>query len=281
MTLEEVLPTGQLPTRNIFYWHGKKIAYLDIGEGETFLCLPGWLSPSIFFLPLHQAFKGQIRLISIDLPGWAGLSDNILDPHPDFFLELINDFIEYLHLKDFILVGYSYGGMLSQFIATKHASHLKKLILISPPADLSWVRTEISWILWLYGWLTSLQVPFAVLRQVIRLSMLYDFFKRTPYFLLITHDYFHACVNESTTFSVRAAFNCLLKSCQVIPAYKKLRKIPTLLIKADNEPTFVEKGVAHLSRELKIDPIIVPNTDHGHVLFDLLTHKKLAYQLMS
>lgn len=44
MTLDQVLPTGQLPGRKYFNWRGTRIAYLDIGEGETFLCLPGWLS---------------------------------------------------------------------------------------------------------------------------------------------------------------------------------------------------------------------------------------------
>lgn len=280
MTLDNILPTGKLPARRFFDWRGRKIAYLDVGKGETFLCLPGWLSPSIFFLPLYQAAKGKIRLVSLDLPGWAGLTENIRNPHPELYLELIEDVIEHLQLQEFTLIGYSYGGMLSQYVATKHASHIKKLVLISPPSDLETVRDEIRVPLSLYQWLENVKTPFIILRQLLRLTMLFDFFKRRPYFWLMTHEYFKACILESNTFSVRAAINCLLKSCQITPAYQKLRKIPTVLIKADHEPSFIEKGVAQLSRQLKVDPIIVPNTDHGHVLFDLLTNQRLAKLLV-
>lgn len=280
MTIAEILPRGQLPQRKTFRWRGKKIAYLDIGRGPTVFCLPGWLSPSVFFLPLYYAFSNKIRLVSLDFPGWAGQSDSISNPNPDFFLDLIDDFIEHLQLRSFTLVGYSYGGMLSQFVASTHAPKVKKLILISPPADLETVKTDIKWPLSLYSWLESRQVPFKLMRQILRFIMLFDFFRRRPYFWLITHDYFQACINESSTFSVRAAVSCLLNSCRIKPAYHTLRKIPTILIKAASEPVFIERGVNHLRQILNVEPIIIPNTDHNHVVFDLLTHRELSWRVL-
>lgn len=115
-----------------------EINYKIIGEASLsserqFLILHGWGSKSGRWLTTAKLLNGQkgIKIIIPDLPGF-GQSDK---PKEIWGLEEYSEFIEKfaktLGLKNFYLLGHSFGGALAVKYGLKYGFNLKKLILIS------------------------------------------------------------------------------------------------------------------------------------------------------
>lgn len=112
--------------------NGLKTNYQVFGEGKPFLILHGWGSNSDRWIPVaEQISQKGFKVIVPDLPGFG---NSELPPVP----WNINNFVNWsealakeLNLKDFYLLGHSFGGALASKIAVKHAQDIKKLFLVS------------------------------------------------------------------------------------------------------------------------------------------------------
>jgi len=118
--------------------NGIKTNYQVFGEGQPFLILHGWGSNSERWIEVAeqisnlsaQAGKG-FKVIVPDLPGF-GKSDALLIPwDTNKYINWIDQFIKDLNLKNFYILGHSFGGALASKIAVKHAQDVKKLFLVS------------------------------------------------------------------------------------------------------------------------------------------------------
>ena len=105
--------------------------YYEItGEGYPIVLIHGLSASHDIWLSQQTVFSRQYKVITMDLRG-HGQSDK---PEMDYSIELFsNDVIalmNYLGIKQAIIIGVSMGGMVAQRIAIDHSNYIKKLILV-------------------------------------------------------------------------------------------------------------------------------------------------------
>ncbi|MGQ9844996.1 MAG: alpha/beta fold hydrolase [Caldisericia bacterium] len=109
---------------------GLKIFYNIEGEGNPLILLHGWGASSDTLFSLFHYFKKNYFVINLDLPGF-GKSDT---PNRSFdgedYKNIVLKFIKSLELKNFTIIGHSFGGRIGIRIASENPFELKGLILI-------------------------------------------------------------------------------------------------------------------------------------------------------
>lgn len=121
---------------------GLPLHYRDVGEGDTIVLLHGELSSAHTWDRWIEILKQEFHVIAIDLPG-SGLTGapRCLSDLEDLCPENMNlDYLEHsltylledLQLRNFHLVGASYGGYLASRYALNNPDKLASLTLVSP-----------------------------------------------------------------------------------------------------------------------------------------------------
>ncbi len=118
--------------------NGLKIHYKVFGEGKPFLFLHGWGSSAEKWDSIAEEVSkgvpggpGPFRVFVPDLPGF-GKSDALLEPwNTNKYIRFLEEFIEELGLKEFYILGHSFGGALACKIAINHPQQIEKLFLVS------------------------------------------------------------------------------------------------------------------------------------------------------
>lgn len=113
---------------------GRKIRYIEKGEGRPLLCLHGMgfsLSADMW-LPHIDAFAGFSRVICPDIPGW-GLSDPLPEPTFQAWAETLKGFADALGITEMDVFGYSVGGWISCLMARDNPGLVRRLILLDAP----------------------------------------------------------------------------------------------------------------------------------------------------
>lgn len=134
---------------------GNSIYYEIVGAGEPLLLIHGWGGSSKSLSPISDLLSLKYKLISPDLPGF-GLSAK---PDPNWGVEeyalFLIEIIELFKLKPVVFFGHSFGGALGIYLAAKHPTYIKKLLLCgasfkrNPPATseigklLGWLPTDV------------------------------------------------------------------------------------------------------------------------------------------
>ncbi|MBO4473328.1 MAG: alpha/beta hydrolase [Clostridiales bacterium] len=110
------------------------VDYEVIGEGSPVLIIHGWgidrTTMQAAFEPVFGRLKGYKRFY-IDLPG-MGRSEHGDVRNSDDILGILHGFAEEVIGEPFLLVGQSYGGLLSRGFVNKYSDLVKKLILLVP-----------------------------------------------------------------------------------------------------------------------------------------------------
>lgn len=111
---------------------GIKINYQTFGKGSPFLILHGWGSNSQRWVPIAEkiAEKGFLVIVP-DLPGFGNSGMLPMPWSANKYISWLEQFVKELNLKDFYLLGHSFGGALASKLAVKHAQEIKKLFLVS------------------------------------------------------------------------------------------------------------------------------------------------------
>lgn len=113
---------------------GKKIKYLDEGEGDCVILIHGLGGHSGRWGKIMPDLSKSHRVIAPDLPGF-GDSDkprNGFDYSIPAFSEFLNVFMENLEIERANIIGSSMGGYIAAFFASEHPEKTEKLILVSP-----------------------------------------------------------------------------------------------------------------------------------------------------
>ena len=99
---------------------------------KTLLILHGWNSNSDRWLEVAEPIsKNGLRVIVPDLPGF-GKSSALENPwNTNQYIDWLEGFIQEMDLKNFYLMGHSFGGALASKLAVKHAQEVSKLFLVS------------------------------------------------------------------------------------------------------------------------------------------------------
>jgi len=109
---------------------GLKINYLVMGEGKPLLILHGWGSKSANWKKVAEMLIGRgVKVIIPDLPGFGESQPPKTVWGLDDYADFVRKFSKKTNLKDFYLLGHSFGGA----VAVKYAINFppKKLFLVS------------------------------------------------------------------------------------------------------------------------------------------------------
>src|SRR4051812_24096050 len=109
---------------------GTKLHYIEAGAGKPIICFHSTPASAEFYRPQLEEFAKDYRVIAVDLRG-HGESEK--PPGAYRISEFLEDYVELfdkLELQDFVLVGCSVGGIVSQLYALEHGDNLRGLVLI-------------------------------------------------------------------------------------------------------------------------------------------------------
>ncbi|MDI6861631.1 MAG: alpha/beta hydrolase [Caldisericia bacterium] len=105
--------------------------YYEIhGDGMPILLFHGWGGNSFSLYPIGMNLEKEYKVIYFDFPGF-GKSDIPKRPFDgEDYKNFILKFIDFLNLKNYIIIGHSFGGRIGIRIAKDRKDKLKALILI-------------------------------------------------------------------------------------------------------------------------------------------------------
>jgi pimeloyl-ACP methyl ester carboxylesterase len=102
------------------------------GKGENFLILHGWGGSSDSWRKIIEILEIKYKVICPDLPGFGKTKIPETPWALNDFVNWLKEFTEELNLKDFFLLGHSFGGRVAVKFSISFPEKVKKLILLSP-----------------------------------------------------------------------------------------------------------------------------------------------------
>lgn len=114
-------------------YKGKKIHYVDEGQGKVILAIHGTSDSLRTWDELAKKLTDNFRVIRIDLPGF-GLSDNfsVKDFWPERISNIITRLCEHLEVTQLSLIGNSLGGYYAWNFAVHRPEMIEKIYLLAP-----------------------------------------------------------------------------------------------------------------------------------------------------
>jgi pimeloyl-ACP methyl ester carboxylesterase len=133
--------TEVAPYTSRFIEAGKlKLHYLDYGtEGRPpMLCVHGGAAHAHWFDYVAPGFAPDFHVRAVDLRG-HGDSEWAAPPVYSFekYASDLNEVVEKLDLRDFVLIGHSMGGMVSLVYAATHSGRVSRLVLVDTTMHMS------------------------------------------------------------------------------------------------------------------------------------------------
>ncbi len=89
---------------------GRRVSYIDEGEGPVVLLLHGWGVQAETYRLLINHLRGYCRVVAPDLPGFGGSEEPPVPWAVDDYVEFAVRFTEALGITEAVLMGHSNGG---------------------------------------------------------------------------------------------------------------------------------------------------------------------------
>lgn len=89
---------------------GRRVRYIDEGEGPEVLLLHGWGAPAETYRLIIDYLKTRCRVVAPDLPGFGGSEEPAEPWSVDDFVDFVLKFAAFAGLKAPVLIGHSNGG---------------------------------------------------------------------------------------------------------------------------------------------------------------------------
>lgn len=247
---------------------GIKIAYRENGKGPYVFCIPSWLSTANIYYPFSEGLKDSFTVVSFDMPGFGGRSDKLKKWGLDNMADLTLKFIESFNVSEYSIVGYSLGGVITQYLLSKSLIRPSKIALVSTfhsgslmyskrKRELDFVRTTLKY-----------KFPGYLLREIINT---YRFFNRGRIKLvkeLSDSVLLKELLKQQRRYDVKAAFQIMfdVQKLELLNHYPK--DIKTLIITGERDIPFVRKDSEDFANYLGIKNDIIKGYDHDHLLFE-------------
>ncbi len=127
---------------------GRTIAYVDEGESnEVIIFVHGLGSYLRAWEKNVDDLKDDYRVIAIDLPGYGKSSKELHSGTPEFYADVIKQFMDALGIEKANIAGHSMGGQAAIAMSLKYPERVKRLILAAPagieeftPGQKDWFR---------------------------------------------------------------------------------------------------------------------------------------------
>ncbi|WP_161626893.1 alpha/beta fold hydrolase [Desulfospira joergensenii] len=113
--------------------NNKKIFWIETGKGFPLVLVHGF---NASFYTWRFLFKNQVsgfRYIALDLPGF-GCSESDMKKNGNIgvYADVINEFLKFNAIKEAVLIGHSFGGLLCQYFVQKYYYRTKAVVLVAP-----------------------------------------------------------------------------------------------------------------------------------------------------
>ena len=234
--------------------NGIKTNYQTFGEGKPFLILHGWGSNSDRWIDVAEKIStkglassgeaGGFKVIVPDLPGF-GKSDALSIPwNTNKYIDWLERFTKELNLKDFYLLGHSFGGALASKMAVKHVQDVRKLFLVSAAC----IRKKTA--------AKSFSKNISKVVKLLYFLPYYSFFRKAVYkFIIRKSDYVYVeGIMKQTYLNVVA---------EDLSFHLSFIKVPTAIIWGDKDDfTPIEDGNLINQKIKNSKLIIIPGAGH-------------------
>ena len=232
----------------IFQHGGVSIKYFEKGSGEPILFLQGGGMRALTYEKILNGLSKKYRVIAPDIPcfGSGTVPKEIwgLQDYGNFFFE----FIKFLNLRDFILIGHYFGGGIALTLASK-SEGIKNLILVDSAGKFSGYSE------------TKFRYKFYIEKT------LFDIFHygniRT--FLLILKDFL---VNRIKKFFQWPHIVKIMKKC-LLSDFGEFQKIktPTLILWGNQDEIFPPNLAKNMNKEISNSTLRFVAGNHDWSLF--------------
>jgi len=108
-----------------------KTHYKVTGEGPVILILHGWNGSSDSWRKIIEILEIKFKVVCPDFPGFGKTKPPKIPWNLDNFVDWLKEFTEKLDLKNFFLLGHSFGGRVAIKFSILYPEKVKKLILVS------------------------------------------------------------------------------------------------------------------------------------------------------
>jgi pimeloyl-ACP methyl ester carboxylesterase len=107
---------------------------LDVGSGPPLLVIPGIQGRWEWMLPAIDMLSREFRVITASLPGEPGVDMPFDESMPfDAFVTYVDGLLDAAGVRDAVLCGVSYGGLIALRYAARRPRRVSALILVSTP----------------------------------------------------------------------------------------------------------------------------------------------------
>lgn len=226
--------------------NGLKTSYQVFGEGKPFLILHGWGSNSERWQKVGEllAEKG-LKIIIPDLPGF-GKSETPKTPwNFNSYVSWVEEFSKILDLKNFYLLGHSFGGAIAVKVAVNSPQKINKLFLVASAC----IRKR-----------TALKNVLAKISKVVKV------FSFLPYYLLIRKVFYKFIIQKSDYVYTEGIMKetYLKVISEDLSCYLSFIKTPAVIIWGDkDESTSVENAYFINKKISNSKLIIIPGAGHN------------------
>jgi len=225
---------------------GVKVYYQIFGQGTPLLLLHGWGSNSERWQVVAEELAKEYKVIVPDMPGF-GRSDALSYPWKmNNYVKWIEDFVKALGLKEYYLMGHSFGGALAAKLAINHPQEVRKLFLVSSAS----VRKK-----------TAKKTIFKNLSKIAKLFDSipgYNFFRKAFYkFIIRNSDYPYVDLSMIETYK-----NVIAED---LSQFTGFIKVPTVIIWGDKDTYTPIEDARFMEQKIHGSKlIIIPGA--GHIL---------------
>ncbi len=125
---------------------GRTIAYVDEGSSNEVIIFVHGLGS---YLPAWkkniEGLKNDFRTIALDLPGYGKSSKELHPGTPEFYADVIVQFMDKLGIEKANISGHSMGGQAAITMALKYPDRVKNLILVAPAGIEEFTEGQKEW----------------------------------------------------------------------------------------------------------------------------------------
>ena len=112
--------------------NNRKIFWIEKGKGFPLVFIHGFNSSFYTWRFLFQSQLSGFRYIALDLPGFGCSDPHIIKTgNVSFYADILNDFLEFNVIKQAVLIGHSFGGLLCQYFVKKYYYKTKAVVLVA------------------------------------------------------------------------------------------------------------------------------------------------------
>jgi pimeloyl-ACP methyl ester carboxylesterase len=247
--------------------NNSRITFYEGGKGIPILCIPPWPCDGYSFKTFFELVGDKYRVIAINNSYLLKSSDTEFDLSR--YIKSIQDLVSTLNLKDYVLLGYSYGAFTS--VTALHSKKLKpkKFILVSPFVPSKNFKKQFNRKIKLLYYLQKF-LPRSITRLFIYLyCRIYLKYMMGSYKNQNSRKVYKNSIPQVLGINYKNAVKSVLdiSKLEIDQSFYKL-ELPTLLLYSKNDHPLVLQEIPKFQISDSVSSFAVGDSDHNHFALD-------------